>query len=1015
MHAKRPFTLLLGAAGASMSASAGYLYMGDDASLSKPQQQVSQTDTNRAKQHATSDSCVEPTKSLKRAAAKALSKQELGLDQSLARDFACFVSSASVYAARQAFYVSSASKNQAPVSSSTLLLPHDTSSSTSSTSNHTTSGSTRSTSTNGNMYHHLFGWLQELALSSTAWDADQVIQSSSFALLLNLISSHSQQTLRQDLEQELYDAVGVLATNAQCAKAIAERATRYGKHALLNLAQSHDRDARVGDALRRLVLLDGPECRFGPANLVSLLALAVADVPDEYLAFALWGLRKASSPHALSAKYEWRKALFGEDTTAKTRRKLIANDKLWTALMAICSGDQDKRSDAVLLEAAKLMHELSDDPTIARALRRHDASTQVLMQWMTSTNVPLVCTALEIVANVVRHDENVRATLVAMGALDVLRARVLENNDCRMTAALLQAVRCIAAPSCNNDEDISDPAVMPFALDRDALSFLNDDDDDEHPLHHDDFVTPTSVTKRQYVDGWIELFTAFLTSQDERVRDEAAKCLEQISDHGAHHDQAKQEWLISILDAVLQQVPLEIANASTSVRDAKSRTRPIAGHTTERSNYEIAHAKALRALAYVLGRKECQQDFVRRGGIPLLKLLMRSENQLVQRETARVLANLFTCDDMHDDVRAFVANDTQLTSVLEQWTRSEDIQLQSIAHRARSNRWYQSQASSNKKRKNTHESAPVEHVKYLDGVHPLHFSSTKDDAAAQSDRTNPDETNTSGRYDVDVVLIHGLLGCPYETWMCGDDETTMWAQQWLLPDLQRDGTNPRVLSIGYDAQLLSSDSAWRTMGFESTSHEIRNKLNAARVGTGDRPVIFVTHSLGGVLLKQVLHDSMVEPSREESSLVDNVNGVLFYGVPHHGSPVAQTIQAFRPRSLGINQHPVTEHLHGTPHSKMLNDWCASLFEEKGIPALSIGESVPCRLPVIGVEALVVPPSSANPGFGDFVTVPDATHMSVCKPSAQSDLRYTLAYEFIAKHAAASNASRESDMASLDVE
>uniref|UniRef100_K3WNH7 Protein SERAC1 n=1 Tax=Globisporangium ultimum (strain ATCC 200006 / CBS 805.95 / DAOM BR144) TaxID=431595 RepID=K3WNH7_GLOUD len=1014
MHAKRPLTLLLGAAGASMSASAGFLYMGDDVSLPKAPQplasqqlpsQLPQPDTRRAKQQAVNDQHSRNTPQQQHAEpskprAKALSKQELGLDQSLARDFACLVSSASVFAARRAFYASSASKNQA----------HDTSRST----NHTTSGSTRSTGPTSNMYHHLVGWLQELARSSTAWDADQVIQSSSFALLLHLISS-SQQTLRQDLEHELYDAVGVLATNAQCAKAITERATRYGKHALLNLAQSHDRDTRVGDALHRLVLLDGPECRFGPANLVSLLALAVADVPDEYLAFALWGLRKAASPHARSAKYEWRKALFGDDATAKTRRKLIANDKLWTALMAICNDDEHQRSDTVLLEAAKLMCELSDDPAIARALQRHDASTQMLMHWMTSTNVPLVCTALEIVANVVRHDENVRATLLAMGALDVLRARVLENNDCRMTAALLQAVRCIAAPSC--DRDGAAP-MTPFALNRDALSFLQDDDDDEHPLHHDDFVTPTSVTKRQYVDGWIELFTAFLTSQDEQIRDEAAKCLEQISDHGAHHDQAKQEWLISILDAVLRQVPLEIAMASTSVRAAKSRTRPIAGHATERSNYEIAHAKALRALAYVLGRKECQQDFVRRGGIPLLKLLMRSENQLVQRETARVLANLFTCNNMHDDVRDFVVNDTQLTSVLEQWTQSKDIQLQSIAHRARSNRRYQIQTSSDKKRMSTqHKSAPEEHVKYLDGVHPLHFSSTTDDASAESDSSSPDETNTSRRYDVDVVLIHGLLGCPYETWMCGDDETTMWAQQWLLPDLQRDGTNPRVLSIGYDAQLLSSDSAWSTMSFESTSHEIRKKLNAARVGTGDRPVIFVTHSLGGVLLKQVLHDSMVESPQEDGSLVDNVNGVLFYGVPHHGSPVAQMIHAFRPRSLGINQHPVTEHLHGTPHSEMLNDWCAALFEEKGIPALSIGESVPCRLPVIGVEALVVPPSSANPGFGDFVTVPDATHMSVCKPSAQSDLRYTLAYEFIAKRATASNevASRTSDMASSDVE
>lgn len=998
MHAKRPLTLLLGAAGASVSASAGYLYMGEDAPPQLQEATVASakripSSPRRSKQP------QDPSKlkSLKRSqsspanrSVKALSKQELGLDQSLARDFACWISSASVYAARQAFYASSHSQHSksSPLLQQNVLLPEQDASSLSSNSK----------SSKNNVYHNLFGWLQELTPSED-WDPNRVIQSSSFAMLLNLISGGNQLALREDLEQELYRAVGVLATNAQCAKEIAERTTRYGKQALLNLAQSHEDDSRVGDALHRLVVLDGPDCRFGPANLVSLVSLAVADVPDEYLEFALWALSKAASPHSVAPKYEWRKTLFGDDATAKTRRKLITNEKLWTALLDIC----DQRSETVQLQAARLLNELSDDPLIGRTMLRHDRSTQVLMQWMTSTSVPLVCTSLDIVAKVAQGDETIRAKLLEMGALDVIRMRLLGNKDCRMTASLLHAVRCVAEPPTSHEGSSSTEA---FALDRDALSFVNDSDE-EHPLYHDDFVNPTSVTKRQYVDGWIELFTAFLKSDDQHVRDEAAKCLKQISDKGVHTDQAKQEWLISILDAVLQQVPLEIARASASVREAKSRTRPIAGYATESAKYEAAHAKALRALAFVLGRKECQQDLVRLGGIPLLKILMRSENPLVQRETARVLANLFTCNDMHEGVLAFVLHDEQLTRVLEKWTHASDIKLQSIAHRARSNRRYQSSGRDNGSPKRYAEpAAATEDVKYLDGVHPLHFSSTKDEFSSSS--SNSSWSDKSSEYDVDVVFIHGLLGCPYETWMCGEDETTVWAQEWLLKDLQREGKNPRVLSIGYDSQLRSSESVWRTMCFQGTSEEIMKKLDAARVGSGERPVIFVTHSLGGVLLKQVLHDAA--RSEKTRKLVDSVNGVMFYGVPHHGSPVAQTIQAFRPKSLGIDQHPVTEHLHGTPHLEMLNDWCATLFDEKGIAALSVGETAPCRLPVIGFEALVVPPSSANPGFGEFVNVSDATHMSVCKPSSQEDIRYTLAQEFISKHAC-----KPSSVASLDAE
>ncbi|RLN90762.1 hypothetical protein BBJ28_00026816, partial [Nothophytophthora sp. Chile5] len=487
-------------------------------------------------------------------------------------------------------------------------------------------------------------------------------------------------------------------------------------------------------------------------------------------------------------------------------------------------------------------------------------------------------------------------------------------------------------------------------------------------------VNLNAVMRHNYVDGWIELYTAFLKSDDEVVRDEAALCLQQIASFGAHQDQSIQEWLIAILDSVLDTVSPEIASASCSVREARSRTLPIQGQREGTSTYEASHAKALRALAFVLERKECQAEFVRHGGVAILKILMQSENHLVQRETARVLANLFACDEMAEGLEEFAMRDSQLLSVLECWTSSEDIRLQTLAHRARSNRRYQSERQ--KGASSSHE------VKYLDGVYPLHFSGAS--SAQQAD------------YDVDVVFLHGLLGCPYETWTCGEDENSVWAQEWLLRDLKQEGCNPRVLSVGYDSQLLASGSAWRTMCFEDTSSEILTQLDAARVGCGDRPVVFVTHSLGGVLLKQILLNSTTKSESEDTSLVDNVNGVVFFGVPHHGSPVAQTIQTFKPRQL--TQHPVTEHLHGTPHLEMLNDWCAEVFEEKSIPALSVGESTPCRLPVLGVEALVVPSASANPGFGEFVNISDATHVDVCKPTSTEDVRYKLVRQFISKNA-----------------
>ncbi|KAG7394060.1 Serine active site containing protein 1 [Phytophthora boehmeriae] len=918
--AKRPLLLL-----ASASASAGVMYVGDGYTSS------------------TIDTLPPTRQSTRRTRSrtlKAASRQELGLQQSLARDLACWASSAAVSAARQAV---TTSRQISPIEGGSDALE-----------------AAAVAMESNQVYCSLLAWLQQISPDAKAWDPEKVLKSSSFSTFVNLLSdTESGLLIQEDLEDELYRAVGVLSTNVQCVKAIAQKATRYGKQALLNLALTHDDDPRLGEALHQLVLVDNADCHFGPANLASLLSLAVADVPDQYLEFALWGLTKAATPDAVSRRYKWRKTILGDDSTAKTRRKLIGSDKLWTSLVEI----GQHRSGEVQLQAARLVNELSNDFTAARAMQRCGKIAEILVQWMSSPQNALATASYEIVSKLAAVDHTFQQQLVVTGALDVLRARLVEDTDCRMTAKLLHAIRCLATPTASDS---------PCVLDQDALSFVNGSDNGEL-LHDDDIENIHLVLTHGYVDGWIELFTAFLKRDDESIRDEAALCLHQMASSSAHKDQATQEWLIAVLDSVLDKVPLEVARGSCSVREARTRTMPIKGQTSNTSAYEASHAKALRALAFVLDRTECQEEFIRRGGVSALKLLMQSENCTVQRETARVLANLFACDEMAEDLKGFAINDRQLEAALEKWMQSDDIRLQAMAHRASSNRRYQHSLQNG--------SNTGDEVKYLDGIHPLHLSGV----------ANEQQSN----YDVDVVFVHGLLGCPFETWTCGTEEGTVWAQEWLLEDMKTEGVKPRVLSVGYDSQLLASGSVWRPMCFEDTGTEILDQLNAARVGC-DRPVVFVTHSLGGVLLKQVLMASASSEGDDGDSLIDNVNGVVFFGVPHHGSPVAQTIQTFKPRHIA--QHPVTEHLHGTPHLEMLNDWCAEMFEEKDIPSLSVGESLPCRLPVIGVEALVVPSASADPGFGDFVPISDATHVDVCKPTSTDDVRYKLVRNFVSKNA-----------------
>lgn len=62
-----------------------------------------------------------------------------------------------------------------------------------------------------------------------------------------------------------------------------------------------------------------------------------------------------------------------------------------------------------------------------------------------------------------------------------------------------------------------------------------------------------------------------------------------------------------------------------------------------------------------------------------------------------------------------------------------------------------------------------------------------------------------------------------------------------------------------------------------------------RAGVGSRPVIFVGHSMGGLIIKQML----VQAGAGELELARNTRGVLFYSTPHRGTQIANMNSVFK--------------------------------------------------------------------------------------------------------------------------
>ncbi|KAF0695125.1 Aste57867_14022 [Aphanomyces stellatus] len=785
--------------------------------------------------------------------------------------------------------------------------------------------------------------------------AKRIIDSTDFNLLLNVLAGDT----RNALPDEMYSAINRLATNVDCAAAIAERATRYGKKALLHMAKRHDMDPRLGDALRALTVLDGNECRFGPANLSSLVALACTpNLPAPYAEFAFWALAASASNKSLTSSYRLRKEWLGDDRVARTRAVLMRNPYIWSALLA--TRDATQPDDMLLqLQAARLVRELCAGGV---PFGDDDERLDLVLHWFDAGAVPVCAEALSILTTIAAADDGVRAKLLARGVLDALHAKIESNQDTRLTALLLGAVHALA---------------FHHAASLDARALTSVAHDRHHHHHSDDYGDLGDFGEPTTVRGWIDLFTSFVSHDDADIAAHAVACLEALSTHGAYRNQGMQEWIIAVLDSVLEHVPADVARQASTVRAARSRTRPLKSERQQSAaEFVAAHTRALRALAFVLDRPDCQDAFVRTGGLPLLRAMFEQSCDddggaatptmiKFQQEWARAVANLLSLPTRN---AATELATPFWAAALAQLATSPDLQVETQARRALHNL------------RDTRSG-----VVYREGVHPF---TTDDDGA-----------------DVDVVFVHGLLGCAYETWIAGDDATRVWAHDWLVRDLAAQHLRPRVLSLSYDSKLFAAESSFATLCLDDTSSDLLAKLRAARVGV-DRPVVFVTHSMGGIVVKKMLQDDADE------TLARQTKGLVFYGVPHHGSPVAAAIfpVASVVQRQGIHfQHPVTADLHGTPRLEQLNDWCAAFVQANDVTVLSIGEGAPVKLPLVGFEALVVPEASSNPGFGAYVKMAEMDHMQVCKPTSMEDARYTLTRDVIAavaatttQHAAASN-------------
>ncbi len=231
----------------------------------------------------------------------------------------------------------------------------------------------------------------------------------------------------------------------------------------------------------------------------------------------------------------------------------------------------------------------------------------------------------------------------------------------------------------------------------------------------------------------------------------------------------------------------------------------------------------------------------------------------------------------------------------------------------------------------------------------------------------------------DVVFVHGLNGHAVGTWHPEGQPERFWPP-WIGQDLSDVG----VWSVGYPVNAFK----WRgsTMPLADRAVNIIKSFHTNSVGT-NRPIVFITHSMGGLLVKEMLRKATDGSVSEGKKLAQNTRGVVFLSTPHSGSDLANFVDFLK---VLLPSDSVRELQPNEPRLRELNVWYRNNVDKLGIETQVYRESRPTKAGQgwfkKRFEAIVVGADDADPCIPGVTAVPmDDDHITISRPKRTSDL------------------------------
>ncbi|KAL8852079.1 MAG: hypothetical protein Q9221_003009 [Calogaya cf. arnoldii] len=186
-----------------------------------------------------------------------------------------------------------------------------------------------------------------------------------------------------------------------------------------------------------------------------------------------------------------------------------------------------------------------------------------------------------------------------------------------------------------------------------------------------------------------------------------------------------------------------------------------------------------------------------------------------------------------------------------------------------------------------------------------------------------------------IIFVHGLFGHPYHTWASQPSSsrstsprqratvtprkrngqepvitpntaqvTVLWPRD-LLPNLVHDA---RIFTWGYDADIDGLGSASQSTIHQHAGSLLSDIADQREISGYRQPILFVVHSLGGIIVKAALNRSLATQGTRLKDIAPATFGVCFLGTPHRGSNSA---------SLGKIAYEITRAMTRRPNTRLL--------------------------------------------------------------------------------------------------